>query len=156
MVEHYLNSNNLDDAAFKKINDEVINYVKSKGGKLNQSVAFANTEGMLEAKAAYLADLKDGALQYAKNKGVNIPNEDMNYIIMSAYNGGPGAAQDLIDMIAGGAKNVSKTGGKRKEVHANLQPRMRYTAYLNEMPMQVFPQQGSLQQTVGQPPINNQ
>lgn len=156
MVDKYLNTNSMDDKEYVAFISDVQKYVKSKGGVLNESVAFQNTDDMLEAKAAYLRLFKDQAESYAKKKGVKIPDEDMNYVIMSAYNGGAGAAYDLIDMMAQGAKGVSKTGGKRKEVHANLQPRMRYTSYLTELPANVFPQQGSLQTAVGQGTPNKQ
>jgi hypothetical protein len=133
IVDRYLNSDKMGDNDFTNAVTDTLNYVKSKGGVINESVAFSSSDDMLKAKAAYLKLFKDKAENYAKNKGVSIPKEDMNYVIMSAYNGGAGAAYDLIDMMAEGKKNISKTGGRRKEVHNNLQNRMRYIDYLSEL-----------------------
>lgn len=143
------------DAKFKAI-DQINSILAKKGVKPNQTVAFKNPEDMIVAKAAWLRDMSDQVEAYAAKKKVQITPEEKNYLIMSGYNGGPGTMQSLINDMAGGVKNITKVGGKNRAAHTHVRKRLDYMGYLSDVFSAPFPQQGSLQQTVGAAPMNKQ
>ena len=116
-------------AAVQSINSKL----KSKGIEPVQTVAFTNSEDMIKAKGAYLRELQDETLAYAKKKGITPKGEELDYLVMSAYNGGAGAMQELVDQIKAGEKEVTKKGGKRQQVHQNVSKRIGYMGYMSDL-----------------------
>lgn len=116
-------------AAVQSINAKL----KAKGVEPVQTVAFASSDDMIKAKGAYLRELQDETLAYAKKKGLAPKGEELDYLVMSAYNGGPGAMQELVDQIKAGEKEVTKKGGKRQQVHQNVAKRLGYMGYMSDL-----------------------
>ena len=143
------------EAKFKAI-DQINSILSKQGIKPNQTVAFKNPEDMIMAKGAWLRDMADQVESYAAKRKVNLTPEEKNYLIMSGYNGGPGTMQSLVDDMAAGNKNITKTGGKNKAAHTHVKKRLDYMGYLSDVFSTPFPQQGSLQQTVGGAPVPRQ
>lgn len=140
------------EAKFKAI-DQINNILANNGVKPNMTVAFKTPEDMIMAKGAWLRDMADQVDEYAAKKKVKLSPEEKNYLIMSGYNGGPGTMHSLINDIAAGNKEITKTGGKNKAAHTHVKKRMDYMNYLSDIFSTPFPQQGSLQQTVGGAPM---
>jgi len=108
-----------DFQPFKAVNEK---------GQTVTSGAFKSPKDALIMKAAILRNEKDKIEAYAKQKGIEIKTEHMDYFIMSAYNGGfvenvakmvdqYGVAQDKDNFV----KNGETT---RKGVHRNVAQRM--------------------------------
>lgn len=139
ITEYYMPKDIVDKAYFgsgKERQDAVASInskLKQKGISPVQTVAFSNTEDMVKAKGAYLKDLQDQTLAYAKQKGVTPKGEELDYLVMSAYNGGPTAMQELVDQIKAGEKEVTKKGGKRQQVHQNVSKRIGYMGYMSDI-----------------------
>jgi hypothetical protein len=112
---------------------EINNKLKAKGITPNQTVAFKNADDMILAKGAYLRELQDETMAYAKKKGITPSREELDYLTMSAYNGGPGAMRELVDQIKSGDKEVTKKGGKRGQVHKHVSKRMGYMGYMSDL-----------------------
>lgn len=113
--------------------DEINKKLKDKGVEPNQTVAFKNADDMILAKGAYLRQLQDETMDYAKKKGITPSREELDYLTMSAYNGGPGAMRELVDQIKSGDKEVTKKGGKRSQVHKHVSKRMGYMDYMSDL-----------------------
>lgn len=97
-----------------------------KGRKVN-TAAFRSNEDALIAKSALLKMFKDGVNEYANVANVPLTDETVDYLTMSAYNGGMGNAKIMIDELATGynPKIYIKEGKtSRKGVHKNIAPRM--------------------------------
>jgi hypothetical protein len=92
------------------------------------TAAFRNNEDALVAKGAFLRDLQDKVKSYSSKKGVKLDPDTENYLVMSAYNGGMGNAQIMLDEISSGkykqSDYVSKGLTSRQGVHKNVAPRM--------------------------------
>jgi len=162
-INKYVKDKNLIKTAYEgkgeerfKAMDQINEILAKYGIKPNQTVAFKNPEDMIAAKGAWLRDMSDQVDAYAAKKKVKLTPEEKNYLIMSGYNGGPGTMQGLINDMAAGVKNITKVGGKNRAAHTHVKKRMDYMGYMTDMYSSPFPQQGSLQQTVGGAPMNNQ
>lgn len=140
------------EAKFKAM-DQINDILAKNGVKPNQTVAFKTPEDMIMAKGAWLKDMADQVDSYASKKKVKLTPEEKNYLIMSGYNGGAGTMQSLINDMAAGNKEITKTGGKNKAAHTHVKKRLDYMNYLSDIFEAPFPQQGSLQQTVGGAPM---
>lgn len=112
---------------------EINRRLKDQGVSPVQTVAFSNTEDMVKAKGAYLKLLQDETIDYAKKKGIAPKGEELDYLVMSAYNGGPGAMQELVDQIKAGEKEITKKGGKKQQVHQNVSKRLGYMGYMSDI-----------------------
>lgn len=113
--------------------DEINKRLKAKGIEPNQTVAFKNADDMILAKGAYLRDLQDQTQEYANKQGITPSREELDYLTMSAYNGGPGAMRELVDQIKAGEKEITKKGGKRQQVHKHIAKRMGYMGYMSDL-----------------------
>lgn len=104
---------------------------------LVNTAAFKNNEDALYAKAAYLRDMMDGVKQSAQKKGVKLNDRELQYFTMAAYNGGPGAANEMLDEMLEQKKDAAgyiKSGSvKKSKVHKNIVPRMQKMEYLKTL-----------------------
>lgn len=116
-------------AAVQEINSRL----KNQGITPVQTVAFSNTEDMVKAKGAYLRELQDQTIDYAKKKGIAPKGEELDYLVMSAYNGGPSAMQQLVDQMKAGEKEIIKKGGQKQQVHKNVAKRLGYMGYMSDI-----------------------
>jgi hypothetical protein len=122
-----------DDKKAEAAYDKIYDHVKRKGGTPNRTVAFKNFEDMILAKGAYLRMLQDQTVAAAKKRGVKVEGDLLNYLTMSAYNGGLGAALQLLDDYKAGNKDIMKTGTRKfMQVHNNLQRRMKFMMAMND------------------------
>jgi hypothetical protein len=97
-----------------------------KGRKVS-TAAFRNNEDALIAKSALMKMFKDQVNDYSKVANVPLTDKTIDYLTMSAYNGGMGNAKIMIDELATGYNpEVFMSEGKtsRKGVHKNIAPRM--------------------------------
>jgi len=139
ITEYIMPKQIVEDAYFgtgqtrQKAVGEINKMLKAKGIEPNQTVAFKNADDMILAKGAYLRELQDETQAYAKKKGITPSREELDYLTMSAYNGGPGAMQELVDQMKAGEKEVTKKGGKRQQVHTNVAKRMGYMGYMSDL-----------------------
>ncbi len=103
----------------------------NESNKPVKTVAFKNNEDAMVAKAAFMNMEKDRASSYAKKKyGVDLDDKAKKYFTMAAYNGGPGAAQHMIDeYVKASDKNKYIDEGQTQylggKVHRNIAPRMK-------------------------------
>jgi hypothetical protein len=112
--------------------EDIEKRLAQKGVQPVQTVAFKNTDDMIKAKAAYLRDLQDETLDYAKRRGVKPNQEQLNYLVMSAYNGGSGTMRKLVDRIKTG-EDVVRKGGQNKMAHASASKRFSYMGHLSDL-----------------------
>jgi hypothetical protein len=117
------------EAAMDKINE----HIAQKGGKFNKSVAFKSYDDMVAAKGAWMKHSQDQIMEAAKKRGVDVDKDTMDYLTFTAYNGGLGSALDVLNELKAGNKNVTKTGGKNKQAHKNIQRRLNMTKSLRNM-----------------------
>lgn len=112
---------------------QINNLLKAKGVSPVQTVAFANSEDMIKAKGAYLKYLQDQTKEYATKKGIKPSAKEMDYLVMSAYNGGEDTMKGLVDKIGAGEKEITTKGGKNRAAHQHVAQRMRYMDYLSDL-----------------------
>lgn len=61
------------------------------------TAALTDDDAAFQAKAAFMRAEKDSFSNYTKKKGVKLTPEEERFFTMAAYNGGPGAAQSMLD-----------------------------------------------------------
>lgn len=101
-----------------------------------RTAAFKSNEDALVAKSAFLKMEMDNVRNYAKKKGVNLDNDDLNYFTLASYNGGSGNMQKIMDEYAASAdkKKFIKEGlTTRGAVHKNISPRLQRMALAAEL-----------------------
>lgn len=103
------------------------------------TAAFKSHKDALVAKAAFMNMEKENASNYAKKKyGVDLDDKAKKYFTMAAFNGGPGAAQAMIDeYVKAPDKNKFIDEGQttylKGKVHRNISPRMKMLQTANEL-----------------------
>lgn len=111
----------------------------NESGDRVKTAAFKTNKDALLAKAAFYNMEKERASSYAKNKyGVDLDDKAKTYFTMAAYNGGPGAAQKMIDeYVTAEDKDKFIDEGQTKylggKVHRNISPRMKLLSVANEL-----------------------
>lgn len=131
LVDRWLKKD-ASDEEWEKANDDMQAYLKEKKVPLNQTVAFKSYDDMVAAKTAVMKSMQDKVEAAAAKRKVNLTKEEKNYLIASGYNGGFGTATMLLDEIAKGNKDVFKNGiPAKKQVHNNIQQRLRWNKYLS-------------------------
>lgn len=119
-------------------NFQLYDAINESGDKV-KTVAFKTNKDALVAKAAFMNMEKERAVSYAKKKyGVDLDDKAKKYFTMAAFNGGPGAAQKMIDEYAlAKDKNSFIDKGESKylggKVHRNISPRMGMLSTANEL-----------------------
>jgi hypothetical protein len=102
----------------------------NESGDKVRTAGFKSNKDALIAKAAFMNMEMSNAANYAKKKhGIELDDKAKKYFTMAAFNGGPGAAQKMIDEYAVAKdKNSFIDKGESKylggKVHRNIQPRM--------------------------------
>lgn len=92
------------------------------------TAAFDTNESALIAKSAMLKDAQVQIEEYAKKKGITIPEEDKDYFVLSAYNGGIGNGKSILDEYAKAKdkrKFIDEGQTTKKQVHSNISPRLK-------------------------------
>lgn len=100
------------------------------------TAAFKTNADALTAKAAMLKYEMNNAVDYAKQKGIDLDDKAKNYFMMAAYNGGAGNADKMIDeYIKAKDKNsfIDKGETKLKAIHKNIKTRMDNMAIADEL-----------------------
>lgn len=119
---------NFDYQPFKAVNEK---------GQTVTSAAFKSPKDALIMKAAILRNERDKIEAYAKQKGITINPEHMDYFVMSAYNGGfVENAAKMIDQyaVAKDRESFIKNGETtRKGVHRNIAQRMELLDVADEL-----------------------
>lgn len=139
VVEYYMPKQVVDAAYFgegpqrQQAQVQINNLLKAKGVSPVQTVAFTNTEDMIKAKGAYLKYLQDQTKSYASKVGVKPTDKEMDYLVMSAYNGGEGTMRKIVDKIKLGEKEITKKGGPNVQAHKNVSKRVEYMEYLSDL-----------------------
>lgn len=139
IIEYYMPKQLVDAAYFgegpqrQQAQAQINNLLKTKGVSPVQTVAFTNTEDMIKTKGAYLKYLQDQTKSYASKVGVKPTDKEMDYLVMSAYNGGEGTMRSLVNKIKLGEKEIIKKGGKNTQAHRNVSKRVEYMEYLSDL-----------------------
>lgn len=99
--------------------------VNEKGQKV-KTAAFNYNENALMAKAAMMKLERENASNYAKEKGIDLDEEKLDYFMLAGYNGGEGNAKKMIDEYAADPDkaNFISQGHSRNGVHKNIKVRM--------------------------------
>lgn len=139
IVEYYMPKQVVDSAYFgegpqrQQAQSQINNLLKAKGVSPVQTVAFTNTEDMIKTKGAYLRYLQDKTKEYASKVGVKPTDKEIDYLVMSAYNGGEGTMRKIVDKIKLGEKEIVKKGGPNVQAHKNVSKRIEYIEYLSDL-----------------------
>ena len=132
LVDRWLKKDNTDEE-WIKANDDMRAYLKEKKVPLNQTVAFKSYDDMVAAKTAVMKSMQDKVEAAAAKRNIKLTSEQKDYLMASGYNGGFGTATDLLDAYAAGDKNALSQGiSKKKQVHNNIQQRLRWSKYISE------------------------
>jgi len=111
----------------------------NESGDKIKTAAFKSHKDALIAKAAFMNMEKENAANYAKKKyGVDLDNKAKTYFTMAAFNGGPLAAQKMIDeYVKAKDKNKFIDEGQTTyldgRVHKNISPRMKMLATAQQL-----------------------
>lgn len=101
------------------------------------TAAFKNNEDALTAKAALIRHFQDQVKEYSGKKNLKLGGEALDYMTMSAYNGGMGNAKKMIDEMASGKVSqkdfIDKGLTSRKGVHKNIVPRIEKMNWIDKM-----------------------
>jgi hypothetical protein len=99
--------------------------------------AFKNNEDAILAKSAYMRHFMDQVKDYSSKKKLNLDRDAIEYLTMSAYNGGMGNAKIMIDELASGKVSpkdfIEKGMTSRKGVHKNIAPRIEKMKWIDKM-----------------------
>lgn len=116
---------------------------KNEKGKEVPTAAFASNEDALIAKGAVLKDIQSQLDDYAKRKGIKIPDQDKNYFLLAAYNGGVGNGKTMLDEYSNSKDKqayISKGLTSKKEIHKNIEPRLKRVSFVNQLLSEPEPQ----------------
>jgi hypothetical protein len=101
------------------------------------TAAFKNNEDALLAKAAYIRHFQDQVKDYSAKKNLKLGREALDYMTMSAYNGGMGNAIKMMDEMSTGKVSqkefIDKGMTSRKGVHKNIVPRIEKMKWIDKM-----------------------
>lgn len=100
------------------------------------TAAFDTNESALIAKTAMLKDAQAQIEDYAKKKGITIPDEDKYYFVLAAYNSGVGKGKTILDEYAKSKdkrKFLDEGLTTKKQVHANISPRLKRMKWLTQL-----------------------
>jgi hypothetical protein len=100
---------------------------KNEKGQPITTAAFKSNEDALVAKAAMMKQTNEQINNYAKQKGITIDPEDLDYFTLAAYNGGFGNAKIMMDEYSKSKDKkafIEKGETTRKGVHTNIYPRI--------------------------------
>jgi hypothetical protein len=114
---------------YKAVNDhtKIVNGKTVPDPQPITTAAFKTNEDALIAKAAMMKAAEDRLNDYAKQKGIKIDPEHLDYFKLAAYNGGMGNATTMLNEYANSKdKNKFIENGEtsRKGIHTNIYPRL--------------------------------
>lgn len=120
-------------------NFQLYDALNESGDKV-QTAAFKTNKDALVAKAAMMNMEKENLTNYAKKNGVQLDDKAKKYFTMAAFNGGPGAAQHMIQEYKSAPdKNKFIDEGQSQylggKVHRNIAPRMKMLPAAQELLM---------------------
>jgi len=125
-------------------NDHVKQVKNPKTGKIEMvddpqavvSADFKNNEAALMAKSAFIRSGQDAVKNYAKQKGVTLDNDTLNYFTLAAYNSGEGNAMKMFDKYVSSKDKkefIEKGDANWQSVHKNISPRMQNAKVVNQL-----------------------
>lgn len=115
---------------------DAYNTGNEQGNTVN-TANFKTNEDALTAKAAFIKHIQDGVKDYATKKNIKLEPKTMDYLTMSAYNGGMGNARIMMDELSSGKFNqkdfVEQGQTSRQGVHKNIVPRMKKIGIIDKL-----------------------
>lgn len=113
-----------------------------KKGKIVNTAAFMTNQDALTAKAAMLKMEQENVMQSAKNLGLQLDPDAMDYFTMASYNVGPAGMKKMMEEYSRAKDKksfIEKGGTSYKEVHTNVDRRMRMRKAINNLNAQKKP-----------------
>lgn len=88
---------------------------KNEKGQSVNSANFSTAEAALQAKAAMLREAQDQVNAYAVKNKIPLTDKARQFLTLAAYNGGPGAAQTML-------QEANKSGGLANDAYFQTKP----------------------------------